>query len=470
MNKWEKEVQQSLLDSEAEAIQTLEKQYKTALTDINKKIKDFQAEIELLDNAMNQDGLDDAAKALLQSRKRSKVYQKQYQEALKGQVSGILDRMQGDNYSTIEGYLQKSYEDGYVGTMYDISMQGVPIISPIDQAAAVKAILLDSKVSKGLYSRLGVEVAGLKKTITQEISRGIASGLSYSDIARNISNVSKAPISRTKTITRTEGHRIQQTSTADAQAAAKAKGADVVKQWDAALDGKTRPSHRRVDGEIRELDEKFSNGLMFPGDSSGAAGEVINCRCTSDTRARWALDGGFSKMNNFTKQIETFESPESYAEFKKAFFSDENVKYMNYVQQMEEKYGTKNFAKVLDSMTDREYKNYSTLLANNPVYNKKKQLENSGKSDKMNIGIQFFANKSIAKQTDRQLKKSISSWESAIDIHSKKIANPAAYDSWWETKTDEQRNGLINHWKKEMNNFQNNIDEAKAEIKKRGRE
>ena len=38
---------------------------------------------------------------------------------------------------------------------------------------------------------------------------------------------------------------------------------------------------------------------------------------------------------------------------------------------MEEKYGTKDFEKVLDSMTDREYNHYSKLLANNPVYNKK---------------------------------------------------------------------------------------------------
>lgn len=290
MNRWEKEVQQSLLDSEAAAIKELEKQYATALKDINEKIKLFQADIDLLDQALLDDGLDDAARARLQSLKRSKVYQQNYQEALKGQVSGILDKMHGDNYATIDKYLNGCYETGYVGTMYDIAGQGVPIIAPIDQAAAVKAILTDSKVSNGLYNRLGVDVAKLKKSITQEISRGIASGLAYRDIARNIRNVSGAPLSRAKTIARTEGHRIQQTSTRDAQYAARARGADVLKQWDAALDGRTRDSHRMVDGEIKELDEKFSNGLMFPGDPSGSAAEVVNCRCTSDTRARWALD------------------------------------------------------------------------------------------------------------------------------------------------------------------------------------
>lgn len=283
-------MQQSLLDSEEAAIKELEKQYAAALKDINEKVKGFQADIDLLDQALSQDGLDDATKALLQSQKRSKVYQQQYQKALQGQVGGILDKLHGDNYATIEAYLKGCYDDGYIGTMYDIAKQGVPVIAPIDQAAAVKAILTDSKVSNGLYNALGVDVAKLKKTITQEISRGIASSLPYRDIARNIGNVSGAPLSRAKTIARTEGHRIQQTSSRDAQYAAKAKGADVVKQWDAALDGRTRDSHRRVDGEIRELDEKFSNGLMFPGDPNGGAAEVVNCRCTANTRARWALD------------------------------------------------------------------------------------------------------------------------------------------------------------------------------------
>lgn len=321
MNRWEKEVQQSLLDSEEAALKELEAQYARALKDINEKVKGFQADIDLLDQALSQDGLDDAARALLQSQKRSKVYQQQYQKALQGQVSGILDKLHGDNYATIEAYLKGCYENGYIGTLYDISKQGVPVIAPIDQAAAVKAILTDSKVSNGLYNALGVDVAKLKKTITQEISRGIASSLPYRDIARNIGNVSGAPLSRAKTIARTEGHRIQQMSTVDAQQAAKAKGADVVKQWDATIDGRTRESHRRVDGEIRELDEKFSNGLMFPGDPNGSAAEVVNCRCTSNTRARWAL--GEEELQTLKDRAEYFglDKTKNFEEYKEKYLT-----------------------------------------------------------------------------------------------------------------------------------------------------
>lgn len=319
MNKWEKEVQQSLLDSEEAAIKELEKQYARALKDITDKVKSFQADIDLLDQALSQDGLDDATKALLQSQKQSKVYQQNYQKALKGQVSGVLDKLHGDNYATIDKYLKSCYETGYIGTMYDIAKQGVPIIAPIDQAAAVKAILTDSKIVEGYYNHLGVNYDKLKKTITQEISRGIASGLTYSDIARNINNVSSSGLYNAKRIARTEGHRIQQTSSRDAQYAAKKKGCDVVKQWDASLDGRTRDSHARVDGEIRELDEKFSNGLMFPGDPSGSAAEVINCRCTSNTRARWALDDG--ELQTLKERAEYFgiDKADNFEDFKNKY-------------------------------------------------------------------------------------------------------------------------------------------------------
>ena len=49
-------------------------------------------------------------------------------------------------------------------------------------------------------------------------------------------------------IARTEGHRIQNQSVMDAANKAKDKGVDVVKQWDATLDARTRPHHAMLDG------------------------------------------------------------------------------------------------------------------------------------------------------------------------------------------------------------------------------
>ncbi|MDE2102207.1 MAG: hypothetical protein KGL39_33485 [Patescibacteria group bacterium] len=52
------------------------------------------------------------------------------------------------------------------------------------------------------------------------------------------------------------------------------------KQWLTAHDDRVRLTHNNAeaDGAI-PIDEPFSNGLMYPGDETGPASEVINCRC-----------------------------------------------------------------------------------------------------------------------------------------------------------------------------------------------
>lgn len=85
--------------------------------------------------------------------------------------------------------------------------------------------------------------------------------------------------------------------------------------------GRTRESHRRVDGEIRELDEKFSNGLMFPGDPNGSAAEVVNCRCTSNTRARWALDE--AELQTLKERAEYFglDKTKNFEEYREKYLT-----------------------------------------------------------------------------------------------------------------------------------------------------
>ena len=314
---------QAQLEAEKEALKKLEAEYKAALAAINEKVKLFDYDIGQLDAALQTPGLDEKAVARLESMKRSKVYQKQYQEALKGQIGGIVDKLHGDTYSTISEYLNGCYTDGFLGTMYSLHRQGIPLIMPIDQAAVIKAVQLDSKISNGLYTRLGVDSARLKKVITSEITRGVASSMSYADIARNIRNASSAPLSNCCRIARTEGHRIQQASAADARNAAKKKGADVLKQWDATLDGRTRDTHRLLDGQIRETDEPFeANGkkAMEPG-GFGDPAEDCNCRCVALTRARWALDE--DELKTLKERAEYFglDKTKDFEEYKEKYLN-----------------------------------------------------------------------------------------------------------------------------------------------------
>lgn len=278
MNKRQKEVIEEQLHNEEKTIASLKNTYKQALKDCEQKIRELSARTDM-------------------ENLQSIIYQKQYQEALKAQLEGALSNLQSNSYATVSDYLTKCYRDGYTGVMYDLQQTGIPIIMPIDQAAVVRAIQTDSKLSKSLYDKMGEDVTYLKKAVRAEVSRGIASGSTWNEVAGKLSrHMANTPFQRAYNnsirIARTEGHRIQVQSALDAQHVAKSKGADIVKQWDSTLDGNTRDLHRLLDGQIREIDEPFEVGgrkVKAPG-MFGDPAEDCNCRCCLLQRARWALD------------------------------------------------------------------------------------------------------------------------------------------------------------------------------------
>lgn len=314
----EKIVQMEFLDDEERVIRRLQAVYNQSLKDITQKANALQEEIYKIQDKYNSIE-DEQERETLKSMERSKVYQKQYQDALKAQVNSILDKMHRKEFKTVNKYLNDCYDKAFTGNMYVLHGEGIPLIVPIDQEKVVRAVQVNSKISKGLYSRLGEDVDLLKRKITAQISRGVATGMSYSQMAQQLAGYTKTGYNNAVRITRTEGHRIQQKSTMDACYAARERGADVVKQWDATMDANTRESHQMVDGEIRELDEKFSNGLMYPGDPSGNAAEVINCRCILLQRAKWALD---QKELDRLKERASFyglDKTKSFDEFNKKY-------------------------------------------------------------------------------------------------------------------------------------------------------
>lgn len=58
------------------------------------------------------------------------------------------------------------------------------------------------------------------------------------------------------------------------------------KEWSAAQDEHTRPTHKELDGSRVGVNERFANGLLYPCEAGGPASEVIQCRCTALARIR----------------------------------------------------------------------------------------------------------------------------------------------------------------------------------------
>jgi uncharacterized protein with gpF-like domain len=113
------------------------------------------------------------------------------------------------------------------------------------------------------------------------ISQGEVDGLGVAEIARNITKqIPTISRYRANAIARTETHTA---ANYGSQAAAESTGLNLLKEWVAATDERTREDHLDADGQVVGLSESFDVGgesLMFPGDPSGSPGNIINCRCT----------------------------------------------------------------------------------------------------------------------------------------------------------------------------------------------
>ena len=305
MNKRQKQVQQSLLKSELEVIEELEKSYQKAIDDINRVIASLLARKDT-------------------ENLQAIIYQVKYQNALKKELEGFLNVLHTRNYTLIDNYLKDCYINSHIGTLFDLQGQGIPLILSLDQEQMISAITLNSKLSAPLYNSLGFNIDFLKTSVRMEISRGIAQSLSYQEIARNIKNTTNVDYNKSLRIAKTEGHRIQCESAYNVQVRAKEKGADIVKQWDSTLDEKTRPTHRLLDGQIVDVDGYFKSDsgykALYPGDF-GVPSEDCNCRCALLQRAKWALnDEEFTKMNGKINELQHFESVDDYNKFKSIFW------------------------------------------------------------------------------------------------------------------------------------------------------
>jgi len=124
------------------------------------------------------------------------------------------------------------------------------------------------------------QVAHITDTTRDQIKRiiinGFDNGLSNAEIADSIKELSEInSIGRARRIADTEVHNSISFGNHQAQADAGVKK----KKWLTAGDEAVRSSHSRINGEIKKINEKFSNGLMHPGDPNGPASETVWCRC-----------------------------------------------------------------------------------------------------------------------------------------------------------------------------------------------
>lgn len=268
------------------------------------------------------------------------IRQRKYQQELAKEVNDILGKLESNVYGSLEQYLTESYEQGFVGTLYNLQKQGVPLAFRVDRESVIRAVTMTAD-SIRLSDRIHGNVRNLQRHVVAEITRGFADNAHVTEVAGHIATKvdlgvvnsvkmgvkgrSNQAFRQAMTISRTEKGRVKAESNLAAMYRAKDKGADVVKQWDSTMDSRTRPDHVKANGQIRELDEDFKVGNAH-GPSPhkiGKAEHDINCRCVCLQRARAALE--IPKAEKYTKWdgnnhcFVDLSDAKNYADFKKRY-------------------------------------------------------------------------------------------------------------------------------------------------------
>lgn len=118
--------------------------------------------------------------------------------------------------------------------------------------------------------------------LADSLREGAAYGEGIPELSGRVQSVFGVGERRGETIARTETHGAAE-NTSFGAAGAVNRNQPLTKTWLATLDDRTRDTHADADGQTVAYDEPFDVGgdsLDYPGDPSGSAEEVVNCRCS----------------------------------------------------------------------------------------------------------------------------------------------------------------------------------------------
>lgn len=241
---------------EQEFIKALEKNYKSSLDAVQKEIA--------LTYAKYGDVL---TPAIMNKFDRLKK--------LESNIAKELKTLEANKQSVIKEYLYGVYDLNYTGTAEFLTSKGVSASFGVLNKKAIKETLLTPLDQIALEDNATRVLTSIRKSLAQGITRG----LSVRDMSKLVDKDLETNANSAVRIVRTETTRIMNSARQDAITKAQGDGVVVKKRWVATSDSRTRDSHAMLDGEVKDENEPFSNGLMYPGDPSGEAAEVINCRC-----------------------------------------------------------------------------------------------------------------------------------------------------------------------------------------------
>ena len=176
------------------------------------------------------------------------------------------------------------------------------------------------------------DMAWNRKLVASQLTQGVLLGESIPKMARRVQRVTGSNYATAVRAARTTVTGAENAGRVHSYQRAKDMGIKLQKEWLATLDGRTRHSHRQLDGQRvpNEPGAKFDNGCRYPGDPQGRYEEICNCRCTlvaaiegvdTSDAERWSrLPEGMTYeqwKNELTPKAKAQDEPPKLLEFPK---------------------------------------------------------------------------------------------------------------------------------------------------------
>lgn len=134
---------------------------------------------------------------------------------------------------------------------------------------------------RDIFKRMGgkkipSDISGTTRSkIIDIIGGGLDKGESMEEIAQKISDCSELSPYRAQLIARQETYNSISAANFDTM-----KECGVRRhKWATTGKENVRMAHRKMNGQVREIGQPFSNGLLYPRDRNGTPEQVINCCC-----------------------------------------------------------------------------------------------------------------------------------------------------------------------------------------------
>lgn len=263
MSKYQKEIESLLNKSESNINQELQALYKELANEMTKEIIELNDQIEKDDNF-------------------SKKLQKELLEFIRSQMYVKANQLEENQRQIMYDFFKHNASTAYNELFYEFEMsEEIPLSFALLTDKQIATIINTPIAGRKLSTRLKGNSTKMKKNLNRVLTRGFSKGWSTQKMAVQIAEIGAANYRRAMNIARTESGRVTSVTRQQSQQHAKDLGIKAEKKWISTLDGDTRNNHRKLDGQIRAIDEYFEVGGLktLQPHMFGIASEDCNCRC-----------------------------------------------------------------------------------------------------------------------------------------------------------------------------------------------